>query len=103
MTSPIYLLAEAGTRFGRDKTGRRVVSVAYGTFPIFRTPETGTGCNIDFMSPLSNDPSHVYRLQIRTTKVYNIVVTKHEWDMADAIVTRFMNPNQAKLMMDSIQ
>jgi hypothetical protein len=99
----LYLLAEAGTRFGRSERGTSVVSVANGVFPIFRTPDTGTGCNIDFMPAKAFDSPDVYRLRILTSKVYNIVVTKQEWDMADAIVTRFMNLDQAKIMMESIQ
>lgn len=100
----LYLLAEAGTRFQRDIRGRSMVRVANGIFPIFRTPETGTGCSIDFMSPRDEDPPHKYRLRIHASvKIYDIVVNKHEWDMADAIVTRFMNLGEANKMMASIQ
>jgi hypothetical protein len=93
------LLAEASTRFSRDRRGKRVVDIVGGTFPIFDSP-TGTGCNIEFCPQEETDPDDVYRLKINThSKEYIIRCSRREWYMADAIVTWFKYPEEARIMM----
>jgi len=98
MTPTLARLAEAASRF-RKSRGRPAVAIGNGIYPIFKA-QTGTGCNIE-LCPQEGGRTDVYRLKIYThSKMYTINCSEEEFYMADAVITWFVYPDQAKQMLE---